>query len=214
MLKNECIGFGPGIRQILSIFGIVAACYAAPVAAQNKWMDEKGHVHYSDLPPPAAARVLSMGSSATASIKGSTEELPAELQALLKRSPVVLFTTPDCSPCTQARSHLNKRGIPFSEKTVTSHIDVEAFRKIGFSQDLFPSMTVGQERAMGFESSEWNRLLTGAGYPENVALPPSYKASPATPLVQRELVQPANRIVSTPRVETPNPASLKPVVRF
>jgi len=155
----------------------VLAALAAPAAAQYKWVDEKGTVTYSDLPPPP--RVMATTMPPLAPSRGEDGALPAMLRATAAKHPVTLYTTSGCTPCQQARAHLSRRGIPFAERTVRTTADAGAFRKAGFAENAFPTVEVGRERGIGYEEGEWDRLLDTAGYPSSSLLPASYRQAPA-----------------------------------
>lgn len=153
---------------------------AAPAAAQYKWVAPNGAVTYSDQPPPPGVdgHALDMKTA----VRSEDGGVPAALRDATTKHPVVLYTTPDCMPCRQARAHLSKRGVPFVERTVSSSADAQSFRKAGFTENTFPAMSVGRERSVGFEAGDWNQLLDAAGYPKNSMLPPSFRQTPAKPL--------------------------------
>ena len=167
---------------------------AAPAAAQYKWTGANGVVNYSDLPPPPGVAGVTTLSPVRAPDDGA--QIPAGLRDAASKHPVVLYTTSDCAPCQQARSHLARRGIPFAERTVKTTADAEAFRRLGFTENSFPSLSVGRERTSGFEAGEWDRTLDAAGYPKTAALPPSYRSPPAQALAP-----------AAPRRPAPAPAS-------
>jgi glutaredoxin len=157
---------------------------AAPAAAQYKWIAPNGAVTYSDQPPPPGTNGHVLGAKPSA--RGDEGGVPAALRDATTKYPVVLYTTTDCAPCQQARSHLSKRGVPFSERTVSSSTDAEQFRKAGFAENSFPAIAVGRERSVGFEVGDWNRLLDAAGYPKTSVLPPSFKHTPAKALAEAD----------------------------
>ena len=96
----------------------------------------------------------------------------------LGRFPVTLYTAPGCELCTNARAHLNKRGIPFGEKTITTAEDNAAF-KAATGASALPVMMLGNGKQVGFDGDIWDAALTAAGYPATSQLPPGYK--PALP---------------------------------
>ncbi len=147
--------------------------FAASAHAElYKWVGADGKISYSDTPPPAAAKQVE-----TKALAGGggvdTSNLPYELAQAVKVSPVTLYTTTDCSPCADGRSLLNARGIPFSEKTVTSNDDIEQLKRVGGKGQL-PVLTVGRNKLLAFEAGAWNSALTTAGYPTSSKLPKSY----------------------------------------
>ncbi len=171
---------------------ILCLAAASPAAAQYKWVGPDGEVTYSDQPPPAGLKGVALGAPQPAA-RRDDGGVPAALRGAATRYPVVLYTTTDCTPCQQARGHLSKRGIPFSERTVASSADVEAYRRAGFGDSAFPALTVGRERSVGFEAGEWDRLLDAAGYPRTSVLPPSYRPQPATGMAASAAARDARR---------------------
>lgn len=171
---------------------LVAACLlstlVAPALAQYKWVSAGGTVTYSDLPPPAGITAQTL--SRTGLIKRDEAALPTGLASAAGKYPVVLYTTRDCAPCQQARALLVKRGVPFTEKTVQTQADADAFKRIGFEQPAFPAMSVGRERTTGLQTDDWERLIDAAGYPKSASLPPGYRHPPAQSLSPRQAAKP------------------------
>lgn len=169
-------------RTSLRAIGVALTLAPLLAAAQYKWVGPDGTVTYSDKPPPPEARVLGPGPVASVAPESADAVLPYALRTVSRRHPVVLYTTGDCEPCTQARGQLVQRGVPFAEKSVRTRADVDAFRALGFAETSFPILTVGRERSTGWEPGAWARLLDAAGYPKTSALPPGYRLAEAEPL--------------------------------
>jgi glutaredoxin len=165
----------PSYSKVIVLIGLAA--FGLSAAAQYKWTGPDGRVVYSDSPPPPGVAAATIAGPPLA--KTDSRSNLAGLAPIAAKYPVVLYTTSDCSPCQQARSYLNARGIPFAERTVKSSADVDAFRAAGFSEVRFPTLSVGRERNTGFESSQWDSLLDAAGYPAKSMLPAGYRNSPA-----------------------------------
>jgi glutaredoxin len=159
---------------------LLLAALCAPAAAQYKWFGPNGQITYSDLPPPPGMQGAPMKLGNVD--RPDDAPAPSALRAAATKFPVLLYTTAECAPCQQARAHLNRRGVPFTERTVKTAADAEAFKQLGFGDNSFPTVTVGKERSVGLEIGEWDRLLDAAGYPRTSMLPPSYKAPPARAL--------------------------------
>lgn len=158
-----------------------------PVAAQGVYriVGPDGRVTFSDQPPPAAtanpaARVGSTGGAGSGGAGGAG--LPFELRQVASRYPVVLYTGKDCAPCNSGRNLLNARGIPYTEKTVTTAEDAEALKRLTGEASL-PIISIGTQRLRGFSDSDWTQYLTAAGYPTQSALPSSYRRPAPSPLV-------------------------------
>jgi len=153
-------------------------CAGAASAQMYKWKDAKGVIHYSDTPPPANAVPLKSFSTAI-----SQPALPAELAAAVQSRPVTLYTTVNCAGCDQGRTLLQTRGIPYTEKTVSSVEDHAALQRAGSAGQL-PLLLIGRGKQIGFEEETWTTLLSEAGYPAQAMLPAGYgnpAPAPAAP---------------------------------
>jgi glutaredoxin len=178
-------------RLLMNVSVLVAlGSFAAGAASQYKWVTPEGKTVYSDLPPPASEKLLKDVATvqptplapAGAPRSAPTPELPYGLKVATNRSPVVLYTAPECPPCLAARRHLSARGVPFTEKVVEGSADFEAFKALGLSNNTFPAVTVGAEKSIGFEAVAYDRLLDAAGYPPSSRLPSGYARSAPEPL--------------------------------
>lgn len=155
---------------------LMLLCAANAHAQLYKWTGADGKVNYGDTPPPASAskvetRTLTIG-------EVSAGDFPFELAEAMKTHPVILYTSKNCIPCDDGRKHLSERGIPFSEKSVSTNEDIALFRKVG-GENTLPLLVVGKAKERGFESGAWNSALSAAGYPESSKLPKSYRNPPA-----------------------------------
>jgi glutaredoxin len=196
----------PALRSSLIV---LLLCAASAHAQLYKWVGPDGKVTYSDTPPPASAKQVERKNVQEGGI--STADLPYELAEAVRNSPVTLYTGANCPACDAGRSLLNKRGIPFKEKTVTTAGDVAQLRDAGGESQL-PFLVVGRSKQQGFESSAWNSLLTAAGYPGSNILPRNYlrpKAEAAAPAPQ---ATPKTDIAKAPiqKTEEPRPGDMPP----
>ncbi|MBX9937029.1 MAG: glutaredoxin family protein [Burkholderiaceae bacterium] len=149
-----------------------------------------GKVTFSDRAPSLDTPAVGSG-NATAGA-GAASSLPFGLQQIASRFPVTLYTGSDCAPCASARSFLVQRGVPFTERTVSSNEDITALQRLSGSASL-PFGTIGSQQLQGFSDVEWTQFLDAAGYPKQSQLPASYRRPPATPLVTVQQVQPPSR---------------------
>ncbi|HZY18693.1 MAG TPA: glutaredoxin family protein [Ramlibacter sp.] len=173
-----------------------------------------GKVTFSDKPPAEtggkatpAPTVPMPGGAAAASTGG----LPFEVRQAATKFPVTLYTGRDCGPCGTGRSFLSGRGIPFTEKTVTSNDDAEAFKRLTGASTV-PVLTIGSQQLLGFSQSEWAQYLDAAGYPKTSQLPPGYARPAPTPLVAvqeaaRKPPTSAGTTTATPTLPPPPPPS-------
>ncbi len=165
-----------------------------------------GKVTFSDKPPENAqqGKVATTGVGAAAANPSSA--LPLELRPIVAKYPVVLYTTTPCAPCETGRTILSVRGVPFTERTVTSPEDRASMLRL-MGDDSMPVLTVGSQRIKGLQESEWIQYLDAAGYPKTSVLPASYKNAPATPLVavQKAPAPQASEASKPAQVEAPKP---------
>lgn len=145
-----------------------------------------GKVTFSDKPPAPdskdkVAAPVKAG-SVSASPPSSGTGLPFELRQVAARFPVTLYTSANCVPCGSARALLTSRGVPFTEKMVTTDADAQALKRLSNETSL-PFATIGSQQLKGFADTEWTQFLNAAGYPAASVLPSSYRPPAATPLV-------------------------------
>lgn len=153
---------------------------AATASAQFKSIGPDGRVTYSDLPPPAGSRIVDR-KQRDATATDANPPLPFEVQQALGKYPVTLYTGDRCPPCDEARSYLRNRGVPFTERTVSSDEDIALFRQTS-PDGTAPVVVVGTRRSVGFSQVSLSSLLDAAGYPSTPMLPRDYRNAAATPL--------------------------------
>lgn len=150
----------------------------APAWGAYKIVGPDGRVTYTDRPP------VGEGAQALGKPKASVSAvaLPYELQQVVNRHPVTLYTTRECTACAAGRQLLQSRGVPFVEKTVDTPEDIRAFNTQESSTQL-PLLKVGGKQIIGLQQAEWSAYLDAAGYPPQSKLPPGYTQPEASPLV-------------------------------
>jgi hypothetical protein len=142
-----------------------------------------GRVTFSDKAP------LEGNARAGASVAGQqagdsgNSALPFELRQVASRYPVVLYSGPSCGPCGTGRSMLSDRGIPFTEKTISTNEDIAALGRLTGGSPTVPILTIGEQQLKGYSETEWAKFLDAAGYPKTSQLPAGYSGPPAAPLV-------------------------------
>ena len=148
----------------LTICFLTASLTNAQADSLFRWMDKDGKVHYGDKPAEDAigAKQKKFGATPTS----GDDELSYGTRKAKQDFPVTLYSAANCGEaCIQARSFLNKRGIPYSEKSLTTNEDVDAFKKLTGGNNI-PALTVGKNILNGFEAGQWNSELDIAGYPK------------------------------------------------
>ncbi|MDO9358924.1 MAG: glutaredoxin family protein [Polaromonas sp.] len=173
-------------RSVAAAALLVLAAGTLPLLAQAqavfRIVGPDGKVTFSDQPPPATSNARVTTAPTDGSRAGGNTTLPFELRRVAGQYPVTLYTGDNCGPCGSARSLLSSRGIPFSEKTVTTPDDTQALQRLSGATAL-PFLTIGSQQLKGFSDAEWTQFLDAAGYPKSSLLPASYRQPAATPLV-------------------------------
>lgn len=148
-----------------------------------RWVDKSGKVHYGDAPTAGAEQIERKKFNVTQ----DGEEMPYETRLAQRNFPVTLYTAGNCiEPCQHARDFLSKRGIPFTEKTLLTKMEMDDFKKQSGS-DQFPTLAVGKTYLIGFQAGQWNSELDITGYPKT----PPYRAPNILPAAASQ-VAPAN----------------------
>jgi glutaredoxin len=144
----------------------VALFIALPCSAEvtYRWVAGSGETIYSDQPPPPGTNFEKIEGG---SIQGNNQELPYAIRLVAEKYPVTLYTTANCKEvCVTARNLLNGRGVPFSEKMITTAEEFAEIAKQMGNERFVPALKVGSQNFPGFEAGAWNNLLDLAGYPK------------------------------------------------
>jgi len=178
-------------RTLLSLaisVASVATFTAVPAQALYKVVGPDGKVTYTDQPSVSTDnKVQSVGARGGVA---NDVALPFELRQATQRYPVTLYVAPDCSPCDAGRQLLRQRGVPFSEKLVTTADDSNALQRLTGTTSL-PAMTVGAQVVRGWQREDWMSYLDAAGYPKESRLPANFPQGKAEPLTEARQTAPA-----------------------
>ena len=192
------------------LVGLTSVLMAAALAAQPIYriVGADGRVTYADSPAAAVGRTT-VTEAGRAAAGDAASLLPPSLRQLAMQYPVTIYTTATCTPCAAGRAMLVGRGIPFTEKTITSAEDSEAL--LGLSgETTLPLLTVGAQRLKGWSLLQWQAALDAAGYPARSQLPASYRWPAATPLAGAAEAQAQARTGAAPSQALPPVLPLPP----
>lgn len=208
-----------GALGALALAGLAA--FDANAQQIYRIVGPEGRVTFSDQPPlqPGGPPATVAKSVPLASAGTELASLPFELRQAAGRYPVSLYTGPDCGPCGVGRTMLMSRGIPFTERTVTSREDIEALRRLAGGTPALPFLTIGGQQLKGYSETEWTQFLDAAGYPKTSQLPPAYVPAPALPLVAAQEARvprpaPATPPAAAAQAPAPTPAENPSGIRF
>jgi len=165
----------------VTLLGFAFLLGANAQAEMYRWVDKEGKVHYTDQPPPPKeAKKVEEKKFGGNLIQGGS--LPYATQQAVKIFPVTLYTG-DCGElCTQAKTYLSKRGIPYSERLPGKNpADAELFKKIS-KESYIPLLQIGASTQLkGFDESAWAAALDQAGYPKSSPFAPGQQPKPTEP---------------------------------
>jgi len=147
----------------LSLALALSLVSAAQAEKLYKWKNKDGTVSYQDRPPPPEAGTVEEKNISSGPERSST---PANSSEAARKFPVVLYSTPGCGPCDQARAYLKKRGIPFTDKNVVHDPALQKEMKEKVGELSVPTITVGAKVMRGFMESLLEGELDQAGYPK------------------------------------------------
>lgn len=160
---------------------MLLAAGQAPAQTIYRVKGPDGRVTFSDTPPASSDKATAVGAGGT-TVDAGGATLPFALRQVASKYPVTLYISNNCAPCDLGRALLNRRGVPFTEKTITSAKDAAALQRLSGESSL-PLLTIGDQQIKGFSDAEWTQFLDAAGYPKSSTLPAGYRAAAATPLV-------------------------------
>lgn len=194
-------------------------CVCSVVAAQYKVVGADGRVTYTDRPPAqdTANPKISALKTGDARAPSTSAPLPLELRQIALRYPITLYSSADCAPCEAARQWLLQRGVPYSEKRISSDEDGAALQRLVGARTV-PSLTIGSQALRGLAPTEWASYIDAAGYPRESRLPQGWQPPAATPLVARVEPKPAPApapVAAAPAPRAPDaPVAQPPGLRF
>jgi glutaredoxin len=184
------------VRAALIALGL-AALFSGSWAQQTyRWVDKEGHVHYTQQPPARdAAKSVQQKKIGGGSVVES--QIPFSLQQAIKNYPVTLYTSPSCKQgCPEARELLSKRGIPYSEVSVSDSQTNDLLIK-ATGDNKVPALTVGTLAQKGYQAEAMHSALDAAGYPRTpvfagkLPVPAAAPQRPA-PIAPNEATPPAS----------------------
>ena len=156
------------IRALL----LLALTSQLAVAQPYKWIDAQGRTHYGDRPPadakarPVTAAINTYSGTPVLSAAGKPVSTAVQRESLAPQNQklaLVIYTTPTCSYCVQAKAHMGRRGIPYTERDVTLSESYEReFRQKGGRG--VPLIVAGSRTLNGYSEESLEALLKGAGY--------------------------------------------------
>ncbi|MGC2166467.1 MAG: glutaredoxin family protein [Gallionella sp.] len=156
-------------RSLWLMSALLSVSVNVQAQAIYRWIDSSGVVHYTDVPVPDADK---LNAGKFAGEPQPEASLPYETRRAMLNFPATLYIGGGCGElCVTARTFLQKRGIPFAERTLRSKEEIAAFTKLT-GKNIVPSLAVGRTFLSGYEATLWNNELDIAGYPKTAPYRP------------------------------------------
>lgn len=182
---------------IISVLLLTAPTHSAQL---YQWKDAQGRVYYSDQQPPPSVKNATQKNFKGSFIEGGDS---FALKNAREKFPVTLYSTACGAPCDQAKTHLEKRGIPYTSKNPESGEDRAALLKLT-GRSHVPVLVVGSDKIDGYEAGQWDAALDKAGYPKA-----GKKPAPASTAEASKTPAPAAPAKEATTPATPGPAPAK-----
>ena len=153
--------------RLLVIAGALLMSLPGFAQTTYRWVNSAGQTVFSDQAPPLDARqVVKINTT----VSSDDQQLSYATRQAAEKFPVILYTATKCGDaCVQGRDLLNERGIPFSERVLSSEDEMAELGKLLGSTAGVPSLLVGRQSFKGFEAGAWNNLLDLAAYPKSAS---------------------------------------------
>jgi glutaredoxin len=146
----------------LAFLFVLSLASQTGVAQTYKWVDAQGRTHYGDR-PPAEAKARPVTAAINTYTGAPVLNASGKPVAAAARESLVIYTTPTCGYCTAAKAHMGRRGIPYTERDVTTSESYEReFRQKGGRG--VPLIVAGSQTLNGYSPESLDQLLKGAGY--------------------------------------------------
>jgi len=152
-------------RPLALPFAALALCasFSSLAVTVVTCRDKDGTEFFSDYCPAGTVKVQEQH------MRGAPRRTGAEqLAEVARKSPVALFTVPDCDACDLVRNQLKKRGIPFQEKDVGTDAGNQAALREMTGGTTVPTVAVGSRTLTGYSRAALDLALDEAGYPAQV----------------------------------------------
>jgi glutaredoxin len=128
-----------------------------------KWIDENGNVIYQDTPPPSSVEYEEQNFTDPDEVL--KQEVSPGLESAAAENPISLYSIPNCDACDLVRLYLDKRALPFAEKSVENNLLVQQELKSLAGQLNVPVLVVGDEIIDGYSKSAMRKVLLEKHYP-------------------------------------------------
>jgi glutaredoxin len=119
-------------------------------------------VHYGDKPPAQAQSREVINRISSYAGPAQVTRAPQQASARKASARVVMYTTPTCGFCRQAKAHFNYRRVAFEERDVERSPEFRReFDRLGGRG--VPVILVGEQRMDGYERAALDGMLSAEG---------------------------------------------------
>lgn len=138
------------LRGLALLLGL-AVCLPLQAGTLYKAVGPDGKTYYTDQPPPAGRVTRSIDfadepAGASRQSPGTAGELP------------VIYTTPSCGYCRQAKAWMSSHGVRYRESNVETDSGQRAYRQAGGGGGV-PYLVWQGQRVMGFSVDQYQAMF-------------------------------------------------------
>lgn len=145
-----------------ALLGALFCLTSLPAAALTVYdcVDAHGnHVFMENCPP-------GMKPASETKLPGHKPQAPPTIDEIAKKTPVTLYTAPQCDACDLVRHYLQERKVPFTEKNVGNNADLLNELKQKTGGLTVPVTLIGEQKLVGYNRSALQSALDAANYPD------------------------------------------------
>ena len=156
----------------LAVLTAVAASSGAVTIVEC--VDNSGQSTFQSYCPPGTTK------KGEKKLQGDLKSQKTDVNLIATKHPVTLYAAPNCQACDLVRMQLNNRGVPFTEKDVSTDIEIQnELRSLtgGTGALSVPVVQLDEDILTGYNQQALDASLDRAGYPAADAAQPT----PATP---------------------------------
>ena len=151
------------MKSLIGPLGAALCCLLSlPASALTVYdcVDAHGnHVFMQNCPP-------GMKPASETKLPGKEPAAAPTVDTIAKKTPVTLYTAPNCDACDLVRHYLQQRKVPFTEKNVGNNADLQKELQQKTGGLTVPATLIGGQTLIGYNRSALKGALDAAKYPD------------------------------------------------
>jgi len=145
-------------KTLLMAIGLACCGPALAAVTVLQCQDENGLTYFADRCRPGNEQLGQRRLHTLAPPSKDLEEIAAQY-------PVTFYAIPECDACDLVRNQLQRHNIPFTEKNVSSDVELQTELKELAGGLTIPTVHVADHTITGYDKKRLDRALQEVGYP-------------------------------------------------